>query len=125
MGVRALLKRIERTEKVFKAQSIFSPDGICFMEKSSHVSAQPLPCTVRKQRLIAPSRPVPRVRIPLSPPRSLKCRESRLLSLRNTQKMPVFRDYSKTNRTGENGLLGRKRGTILAFLRRAHAQSGF
>jgi len=40
MGVRALLKRIERTEKVFKAQSIFSPDGICFMEKE-----QPCVCS--------------------------------------------------------------------------------
>jgi len=33
MGVRALLKRIEKTEKAFKAQSIFSPDCICFPEK--------------------------------------------------------------------------------------------
>jgi hypothetical protein len=33
MGVRTLLKRIERTEKAFKAQSIFSVDWICFPEK--------------------------------------------------------------------------------------------
>jgi hypothetical protein len=33
MGVQALLKRIERTEKAFEAQSIFSPDCICFPEK--------------------------------------------------------------------------------------------
>ena len=33
MGVRSLLKRIEKVEEAFKAQSIFSPDCICFPEK--------------------------------------------------------------------------------------------
>jgi hypothetical protein len=39
--------------------------------------------------------------------------------------MPVFRDCSQTNRTAENGLLGSEGGTVLVFLRRAYAQSGF
>jgi hypothetical protein len=39
--------------------------------------------------------------------------------------MPVFRDYSQTSRTAENGLLGRKAVAVPAFLRKAHAQSGF
>jgi hypothetical protein len=44
---------------------------------------------------------------------------------RNTRNMPVFRDYSHTNWTAENGLLGSEGVTVPAFLRRAHAQSGF
>ena len=39
--------------------------------------------------------------------------------------MPVFRDYSHTNWTAENGLLGSEGVTVPAFLRRVHAQSGF
>jgi len=38
--------------------------------------------------------------------------------------MPVFRNISSTNRTGENGLLGIERRRSAAFLWRAHAQSG-
>jgi hypothetical protein len=41
------------------------------------------------------------------------------------QKMPVFSDYSRTNRTAENGLLGSEAATFPAFLRRAIVQSGF
>ena len=55
--------------------------------------------------LSRPHNKVPKVRILLSPPRSLNCRESRLSYPRNTRYMPVFRDYSLTNRTPENGLL--------------------
>jgi hypothetical protein len=39
--------------------------------------------------------------------------------------MPVFRDCWQSNRTAENGLLGSKGATVLAFLWRAHAQSSF
>jgi hypothetical protein len=69
--------------------------------------------------------PVPRVRIPPSPPRSLDRRESRPFFLRNTQKMPVFRDYSQTNRTAENGPHSTECSQRPGFLRKAHAQSGF
>jgi hypothetical protein len=30
MGIRTLLKRIEKAEEALKAQSVFSPDCICF-----------------------------------------------------------------------------------------------
>jgi len=33
MGIRTLLKRIEKAEEALKAQSIFSPDCLCFPEK--------------------------------------------------------------------------------------------
>ena len=46
------------------------------------------------------------VRIPLSPPRRLDCREILLPLTRNTRNMPAFRDSSSTNRTGENGPVG-------------------
>ena len=39
--------------------------------------------------------------------------------------MPVFRGYSQTNRTAENGLLGIECSTVPALLRKAHEQSGF
>jgi hypothetical protein len=39
--------------------------------------------------------------------------------------MPVFRDYSPTNRTAENGQLGSEWRQCPAFLWRADAQSGF
>ncbi len=39
--------------------------------------------------------------------------------------MPVFRDYSLTNRTSENGLFRIEWVGVPAFLWRAHAQSGF
>jgi integrase len=39
--------------------------------------------------------------------------------------MPVFRDYSQTNRTAENGLLRSRGLNVLAFLWMAHARSGF
>jgi len=38
--------------------------------------------------------------------------------------MPEFRDYSQANQTAENGLLGIECATVLAFLRKAHTQSG-
>ena len=60
-------------------------------------------------------RPVPRVRILPAPPRSLDCREIPLALRRNTRIMPVFRDYSQANRTGENGLLGIECGSVLVF----------
>jgi len=55
----------------------------------------------------------------------LRCREIPLVLDRNTRTMPVFRDYSQTNRTPENGLLGIECGVVLDFLQEAHAQSGF
>src|ERR1700731_4656388 len=84
-------------------------------------------CEWLKQAVLKTAVPerVPGVRIPLPPPRSLAGRESRLLFLRNTQKMPVFRDYSQTNRTAENGLLRSRGLNVLAFLWMAHARSGF
>jgi hypothetical protein len=60
-----------------------------------------------------------------SPPRSLERRERQLFCRRNTRKVPVFRDYSETNRIAENGLLDSEGAIAIAFLRRAHAQSGF
>ena len=69
--------------------------------------------------------PVPRVRIPPSPPHSLDCRQLPLASRRKVRTMPVFRDYSQTNRTAENGLLGIECSTVPALLRKAHEQSGF
>jgi hypothetical protein len=68
---------------------------------------------------------VTRVRIPISPPRSLNCGEIQRLFIRNTQKMPVFRDYSQANRTAENGLVGSEAAVFPAFLQRAIVQSGF
>jgi hypothetical protein len=55
----------------------------------------------------------------------LTAEKFRLPLPRNTRNMPVLRDYSHTNRTAENGLLGSEGVTVPAFLRRAHAQSGF
>src|SRR5208283_1766730 len=69
--------------------------------------------------------PVPRVRIPPSPPRSLDCREGPLASRGNTRIMPVFRDNCRTNGTAENGLLISDGATVTAFLWRTYSQSGF
>jgi hypothetical protein len=44
---------------------------------------------------------------------------------RNPQNMPSFRNIVFPNRTAENGLPATEGGTVLAFLWRAHAQSGF
>jgi hypothetical protein len=52
------------------------------------------------------SETVLRVRIPISPPHSLNCRETASPLPQNTQHMPVFRNISFAKRTGENGLLG-------------------
>jgi len=41
MGIRTLLKRIEKAEKALKAQSIFSPDCICFPEKEKPFFCKP------------------------------------------------------------------------------------
>ena len=70
-------------------------------------------------------RPVPKVRIPFPPPRSLDCRENPLSLRRNTRILPAFRDYSHTNRTAENGLLGSEGGHYSGFLWSAPTQSGF
>jgi hypothetical protein len=39
--------------------------------------------------------------------------------------MLAFRDCALTNRTAENGPFGMECGIALAFLRKAHSQSGF
>jgi hypothetical protein len=39
--------------------------------------------------------------------------------------MPIFRDSSSANRTAEKGPLDSEGGIFLAFLWRAHGQSGF
>src|SRR5712691_1851623 len=65
------------------------------------------------------------VRIPLSPPRNLDCREIRLFFLQNTQKMPVFRDYSPKTGLQRTDSSASTAVTVLVFLRKAHAQSGF
>ena len=43
----------------------------------------------------------------------------------NTRNMPVFRNIGSTNRTGEKGPFRISNRNVPAFLRRAHAQSGF
>src|SRR5258706_1292863 len=60
-------------------------------------------------------RPVPRVRIHSSPPRSLDCREIPQTLPRKTRTMPVFRDIPHANRTAENGLLSIKYGQYPDF----------
>jgi hypothetical protein len=82
----------------------------------------------REQRIAKPLyglTPVPRVRIHPSPPRSLAAENFRSFASRNTRTTPVFRDYPQTNRTAENGLLGFECSNVVAFLRKANAQSGF
>ena len=54
--------------------------------------------------------PVPRVRIPPSPPFSLDCRKSLRLFPAECAKHARVRDSSSTNRTAENGLLTSERG---------------
>lgn len=48
MGIRTVLKRIERAEEALKAQSIFSQDCICFPEKE-----QPFFCSVFEEPVAA------------------------------------------------------------------------
>src|SRR5205807_2383635 len=69
--------------------------------------------------------PVPRVRIPPSPPRSLDCGESWPFFLRNTRKLPVFRDIRKQTGLERTDCSTAKAVTVSAFLWKAHAQSGF
>src|SRR5580693_5730910 len=84
-------------------------------------------CEWLKQAVLKTAVPerVPGVRIPLPPPRSLNCREILPLFPAKCANMPVFSDFCATNRTGENGLLCSKWRRRPAFLRTAHAQSGF
>jgi hypothetical protein len=84
-------------------------------------------CEWLKQAVLKTAVPerVPGVRIPLPPPRSLKCREIPLASRRNARIVPVSRDCALTNRTAENGPFGMECGIALAFLWKAHSQSGF
>src|ERR1700682_4618471 len=69
--------------------------------------------------------PVPRVRIPPSPPASLDRSETATPFAAKYAKMPVFCNISSAKRTGENGLPGIKGVNLPAFLWTAHAQSGF
>lgn len=48
MGIRTVLKRIERAEEALKAQSIFSQDCICFPEKE-----QPFSCSAFEEPVAA------------------------------------------------------------------------
>jgi hypothetical protein len=48
MGIRTVLKRIERAEEALKAQSIFSQDCICFPEKE-----QPFFCSAFEEPVAA------------------------------------------------------------------------
>jgi hypothetical protein len=66
-------------------------------------------CSPRKDRFAKPLYwliPVPRVRIPPSPPASLNRRETAPPFAAKYAKMPVFRNISSAKRTGENGLPG-------------------
>jgi hypothetical protein len=54
MGIRTLLKRIEKVEEALKAQSVFSPDCICFPERE-----QPFFCSDLEEQIAA------RVKCPL------------------------------------------------------------
>src|SRR5208282_4260832 len=65
------------------------------------------------------------VRIPPSPPRSLNCRESWLFYLASTRIMLVFRDYSKQTGLRRTDCSAPNAVSVLAFLRKALAQSGF
>ena len=65
------------------------------------------------------------VRIPLSPPASLDCRETAPPFAAKYAKMPRIRKISCAKRTGENELLRIDGVDLLAFLWTAHAQSGF
>src|ERR1700722_3600722 len=68
---------------------------------------------------------VPGVRIPLPPPRSLKCTEYLRCFRRNTRNMPVFRDNCPPKRTGEKRLLRINAVTVRTLLWEADGQSGF
>src|SRR5271167_1983276 len=65
------------------------------------------------------------VRIPPSPPRSLDYREIPLASRENTRIMPVFCDYSKQTGLQRRDSSAPNAISVLAFLRKAHSQSGF
>jgi hypothetical protein len=65
------------------------------------------------------------VRIPPSPPYSLKCREICLDCPGNNNKSPQFCGFSLTNRTGESVLLHTVGELCRLSLRRADWQSGF
>jgi hypothetical protein len=54
MGIRTLLKRIEKAEEALKAQSVFSPDCICFPERE-----RPFFCSALEEQVAA------RVKCPL------------------------------------------------------------
>ncbi len=62
MGIRTLLKRIEKAEEALKAQSVFSPDCICFPEKeapffcspSEEIAAAKVRCPLHGDRFVRP-----------------------------------------------------------------------
>jgi hypothetical protein len=60
-----------------------------------------------------------------SPPFSLHWTETSPILRRDTRIMPVFRDYSQAKRTSESARLTSNAVIAPAFLRKAHAQSGF
>jgi hypothetical protein len=62
MGIRTLLKRIEKAEQALKAQSVFSPDCICFPDTeppffcspSEAIVAAKVKCPVHGERIKEP-----------------------------------------------------------------------
>ena len=51
MGIRTVLKRIERAEEALKAQSVYSPDCICFPENEQRVCAMHTDSKTHSSRL--------------------------------------------------------------------------
>jgi len=82
-------------------------DDCAASRQSQRILQAPDPLQLTLTSALTGFKTVPRVRIHSAPPRSLKCREIPLALRRNTRRMPVFRDYSPTSRTAENGLLRR------------------
>jgi hypothetical protein len=94
--------------------------AVCWRISESVDSAQ-----LTQTSALTPFRPVPRVRILRPPPCSLKCREIPLALSRNTRIMPAFRDYPRQTGLQRTDCSAAKAVTVLAFLRKAHVQSGF
>src|ERR1017187_2549385 len=78
-----------------------------------------------RYRLLLVSETVPRVRIPLPPPHSLKCREIPPGLLLKLREMGAIPHLLRSNRTGESVLLIAAGKLCSLFLRRAYEQSGF
>src|ERR1700683_391396 len=68
--------------------------------------------------------PVPRVRIPPSPPHSLNCRNLHALCAEIREQCPYIAIIPRQPDCGD-GLPVIECGIVLAFLRMAHARSGF